>query len=57
MDEVFSMPGTNAEKGTGMGLLLCKDYIEKHSGEIGVESEYGKGSVFWFKIPQTFTSY
>ena len=44
-------PGTKGEKGTGLGLILVKELIEKHDGEIWVESELSKGSVFTFKLP------
>jgi len=49
--EAKSKNGTNEEHGTGFGLLLCKEVIEKHNGEIWVESELGKGSVFKFTMP------
>lgn len=44
--------GTEGEKGTGFGLLLCKEFIEKHEGKIWVESQVGNGATFFFTIPQ-----
>jgi signal transduction histidine kinase len=51
IDESYSTPGTNKEKGTGLGLILCKEFVEKHEGRIWVESQEGNGSVFSFSLP------
>lgn len=53
IDVNVSMIGTSQEKGTGLGLILCKEFIDKHNGKIWVESEYGKGSTFFFQLPVT----
>ncbi|MFA9390520.1 MAG: two-component regulator propeller domain-containing protein [Prolixibacteraceae bacterium] len=43
--------GTNGEKGTGLGLVLCKEFIDRHNGQIWVESTVGEGSRFVFTLP------
>lgn len=50
-DETTSRIGTAGEKGTGLGLVICRDFVEKNNGEIWVESEQGKGSTFNFTLP------
>jgi PAS domain S-box-containing protein len=47
----FSLQGTEGETGTGLGLLLCREFIEKHGGRIWAESQHGQGSTFYFTLP------
>ncbi|RPI66936.1 MAG: PAS domain S-box protein, partial [Ignavibacteriales bacterium] len=51
ISKVLSTRGTAKETGTGLGLLLCKEFVEKHGGKIWVESEVGRGSDFKFTLP------
>jgi len=52
IDEGLSTQGTNNEKGTGLGLILCKEFIEKNRGTIILESIPGKGTTFSFTLPK-----
>lgn len=52
IDTTHSTSGTQNEKGTGLGLILCKELIDKHNGQIWLESKKDEGSTFYFSIPQ-----
>ncbi len=47
-----SLPGTQGEEGTGLGLILCSEFVHKNGGTIGAQSETGLGSTFWFTLPK-----
>lgn len=51
-DRRFTTAGTHNEKGTGLGLMLCKDFAESINGHIWVESQEGQGATFWVAVPK-----
>ncbi|HAO21860.1 MAG TPA: hypothetical protein DCQ37_16185 [Desulfobacteraceae bacterium] len=53
IDVKHSTPGTAKEQCTGLGLNLCKEFVGKNNGKIGVESTVGKGSRFYFTVPKS----
>ena len=50
LDSAHSRKGTAGEQGSGLGLIVCRELVEKHGSELHVESEEGKGSKFWFEV-------
>jgi len=50
ISQIHATEGTASEKGTGLGLLICKEFVDKHGGKIWVESKIGKGSNFKFTL-------
>jgi len=51
IDKTTSTKGTKGEKGTGLGLLLCKEFVDKHNGSITVESKLNEGTKFIIELP------
>jgi signal transduction histidine kinase len=51
-DVYYTTKGTASENGTGLGLKLCKDFLEKNGGDISVKSNPGEGSIFSFTLPR-----
>lgn len=49
---IKTTPGTNNEKGTGLGLILVRDFVKKHGGIFGINSTPGEGSNFYFTLPK-----
>jgi signal transduction histidine kinase len=52
IDTKYKRLGTNQEEGTGLGLILCKEFVERLGGKIWVESQFGKGTTFRFILPK-----
>jgi signal transduction histidine kinase len=51
VDSHFSLRGTAGEKGTGLGLIICKEFVDAHGGQIRVESRIQQGTTFYFTLP------
>ena len=56
-NEYYTSKGTSNESGTGLGLMLCKEFLTKNGGQMRVESEEGKGSTFTFTLPRSEYSF
>jgi signal transduction histidine kinase len=51
IEQLMIKKGTASEIGSGLGLIICKEFITKHNGNIGVRSNQSQGSTFWFTLP------
>jgi signal transduction histidine kinase len=51
LDEQTNRKGTEGEPTTGLGLIICKEFVEKHGGKLWVDSEEGEGSTVYFSLP------
>jgi signal transduction histidine kinase len=56
IDAQYKRVGTANEKGTGLGLILCQEFVERNGGKIWVESIVNKGTTFWFRLPKIQTT-
>jgi signal transduction histidine kinase len=52
LDQTHSTVGTSGERGTGLGLMLCKELVEKQGGKIWIESSINVGTTFYFTLPK-----
>ncbi|WP_068398557.1 sensor histidine kinase [Pedobacter cryoconitis] len=55
-DRFYRVLNDDIVSGFGIGLYLCAEIIDRHQGKIGVESEFGEGSTFWFSLPVAVVS-
>ena len=51
-DVQYTTPGTANESGTGLGLMLCKEFLSRNGGRLNIHSQPGKGSIFSFTLPK-----